>query len=145
LRGAYITLLWFGALLTLVAGILTQSLLVAWSFAVGVALAAGLLKTQEIFAHYLTRQALLRRAARQSLTGRQMRLPLYAVSGAKYLAVGALLWCLLGRGWLGPVPFALGFSTLQVVIVGRALGRLLHARMRPLREVYVRPRQSTLS
>lgn len=145
MRGVYRTLLWFGALLGLVAGMITQSGMVAWSFAAGVLLAAGLLKTQEFFANNLARQAQLKRAAKQKvLTKRQLRLPLHAFAGAKYLVVAGMLGVLLSNGWLWPVPFALGFTTLQVVIVGQVLGRVLNARMRPLREVYVRPRGSTL-
>ncbi|HVF10649.1 MAG TPA: hypothetical protein VNA16_07595 [Abditibacteriaceae bacterium] len=137
LRRTYRTAVWMGALLTLCAYAISGSFIVTISFAAGAALAALLLKSQEIF----VRRA-LRPKGSAAYSGWDRRIPLPLLWFLKYGLIAYAMSYLLRAQVLEPVGFATGFMAMQLIVVAKALGRLLARTVRPIGEVYGRGKKS---
>ena len=103
------------------------------SFAGGAVLGALLLKSQEIFV-----RRVIRPKDASTAHGLDTRIPIALLLPVKYIIIGVAFALLLDRDLLQPVAFAIGFMTLQIVIVSKVLGRLLAHRIRPVSEVVQR-------
>jgi len=136
LRRTCYTTIWFGALLSLCVYGATRSILVATSFATGAVLSVLLLKSQEMFVQRLARSKSNSPDVIE-YSNPLFRLPLWVLLPLKYLLVALLIAMGLRYRILVPAAFAAGFTTLQIVIFARVLGRLMAHRMRSVREVYV--------
>ena len=138
LRRTYRTCAWMGPLLTLCAyAISSGSFIVTGSFAAGALLAALLLKSQEIFV-----RRVLRPKGSTAYAGWDKRIPLPLLLFLKYSLIAAAMCFLLRAQVITPAGFATGFMMMQLVVVARAMGRLLSRSMRPIGEVYVRGNKS---
>lgn len=110
-----------GACLSLAAYSATHSGGVAASFALGVALGAGLLWSEmALIGRVLQASA---DAKRGKSSGKKKLLA--AVWVAKWLPVAGGMWLLFRALWFVPFAFALGCLVFQVVIFAKAAGRLL--------------------
>lgn len=129
LRRVYITTLWFGSLLTLCAYSITRSLQITLSFAGGIALAALLLKSQEMFV-----RRVIRPKNAPPYESWDAKIPLFVLLPGKYILIGAAFGFLLSRDLLHPFAFAGGFIAEHVVIVSKVLGRFLSQKVQPIGE-----------
>jgi hypothetical protein len=118
------SILGVGAFVMLAVLSATQSPQVAVSVFGGFALAAVLLKSQDLF---------VRRVLGPVSTTEKnlwMRAPLAVVLVFKYIAVGAILGIGLQFGWLQPVALGIGFIAGQGVIVAKVIGRFIALKLR---------------
>jgi len=116
----YVTMLWLGAVWTACAWAVTQSGRATASFAGGLLLGALLLKSQEIFVRKVVAPRANGVAGKRDLIA---RVPIALLLPVKYLAVGLALGVLIERDWLHPIAFAVGFLSVQIVIVSKVVGR----------------------
>jgi len=137
LRRTYRTSMWMGVLLSLCAYAVSGSLIVTGSFAAGAALAALLLKSQEI----LVLRALRPKGA-EPYNGWDKRIPWPLLLFLKYGLVAAAMSYLVRAHLLTPTGFATGFMMMQLIVVAKAAGRLLSRSIRPVGEVYVQGNES---
>ncbi len=131
LRRAYHTTLWFGAVMTLCAYLLTHSILITTSLGGGALLGGLLLLSQEI-----TVSRALRKPASSKKNWAAI-LPMSLVPLVKYLLIGLMLSVLFRRGQLHVAAFATGIMVVQFVVVAKVIGRLMVRQMRSIREVYI--------
>jgi hypothetical protein len=132
LRRSYWSLALVGTLLTIAVAIWSRSLILSLSVAEGILMGGLLIKSQEL----VVRQVL---QPLQSLpsTGMKSIMPLAVLLPLKYLALGGILIVLWQVQKINLIGFGFGFMTVQVVLLARLIGRVLHSRMRSVNEVYV--------
>ena len=130
----YITLTWFGLALTLCTYLFTKSLLITWSFAVAVAFAGILLKSQEMLVRRVVRP---KDAPPYEGWDAGISLPLWFL--VKYALVASVLWSLYQHHLLNLIVFATGFMIAQFAVVSKILGRFLQQRSPSIRQSYVKP------
>jgi len=132
LSRTYVTTIWFGTILTLCVYGVWQSFQIMYSFAGGIALAALLLKSQEIFV-----RRTIRPKNSEPYQGWDTRIPVLLLLPLKYIVVGAAFSLLLGHQLLNPLACVAGFLTLQIVIFAKIAGRLMARKLAPIQEDYV--------
>lgn len=133
--------LWLGALMTMSAAAVSGSGGVGISVGIGVALSLALLKSQEVLVKRATRHlddAKVRREySHMTLTAKTVAsTPLFAIGIGKYAVIGVLLALAFRQNWFSLAGFIFGFVLLHLVLMARAAGLLLSARVRPVGEVY---------
>ena len=130
LSRTYVTAVWFGTILTLSVYGYFGSFLITCSFAGGVALAALLLKSQEIFV-----RRTLRPKGSEPYQGWDAKIPVLLLVALKYIVVGAAFAFLLNRQLMNPLALIAGFLTLQVVIFSKVASRLIAHKLPPINPV----------
>jgi hypothetical protein len=126
------TTIWLGALFTLCAYAYTQSGIVTWSFGLGAAFGALMVKSTEMFV-----RRLIRAKDAPPYSGWDSPIPLWALLPSKWSLIVAALALLFYYKMINPIAFAIGFPTVQVVFMARFMGRMMAHRTRSVREVYV--------
>ena len=126
------TTIWLGALFTLCAYAFTQSYIATWSFGLGTAFGALMLKSTEIFV-----RRLIRPKDAPPYSGWDALIPVWALLPIKWGLVIGTLALLFHYQMINAVAFAIGFPTVQLVIVAKTIGRLMAQRTRSIHEVYV--------
>lgn len=122
------TTLWFGGLLTILAGLVTRSWFFGWSFAVGVALGVVLLYSQTWF---------VRSLAQFKTDPKAGRFPIWTLLPLKYLALLAFVGVVIGFNLVNAIAFVIGVSVVQFVIVAKVIGRMMTQNRPSIYEAYV--------
>ncbi len=122
------TSLWFGALLTILAGLVTRSWFIGFSFAVGVALGVALLHSQTWFVQSLARSKTNKQAA---------RFPVWLLLPLKYLALLVFVGLIIHFNWVNAIAFVAGASVVQFVIVAKTVGRMTTGNRASIYQSYV--------
>lgn len=123
------TSLWLGALLTILAGLVTRSWFFGMSFAIGTALGVILLHSQTWFVQNLTKAKVQKTPS---------RVPVAVLLPAKYLLLLLFVGAIIHFNLVNAVAFVAGATVVQVVIVAKVLGRMMTQNRASIYETYVK-------
>lgn len=115
----YRSMLWFGAVCTLLAAFAFPTVAGTGSFIGGLLLAALLLRGQEVGVRAMLRPA-------DKMMGLDARLAMVLLLPLKFVAVVAALVFFNALGWLRPGPLALGFFAAQLVLIAKFIGWMMN-------------------
>lgn len=122
LARVYRSMLWFGLLLTVLVGSASKQVPPAVSLAAGVALAALLLRTQEVLVGAVMRP-------KSETAGIDARLLMALTLPLKYIIVIGSLFALDHFQLIKPMYLGIGFFAGQLVIIAKVAGVVLANRM----------------
>lgn len=135
----YITTFYLGLIWTACAWGITRSIPATGSFVGGLLMGVLLLKSQELLVSLVvaprSKTDASSKEENDSSKGNQRRewlsrIPIALMLSLKYIVIGLAFNFVIARDWLRPEALVIGFLTVQVVILSKVVGRMMHNRLK---------------